>query len=146
MSRINGEIMKRHLKEFEKLVDIMEKLRKGCIWDKEQTHESLVKYLISEADELKRAVKNNDMENLEEELGDVLLQVVFHSQIAKENKNFSVADVINTLNKKLIRRHPHVFGKYKVKTAKDVEIMWKEVKAKEKAAKTASVSRKRIKK
>ncbi len=127
--------MKRYLKEFEKLVDIMAKLRSGCIWDKEQTHESLVKYLISEADELKHAVENKDMENLEEELGDVLLQVVFHAQIAKENKNFDIAAVINTLNKKLVRRHPHVFGKYKVKTTKDVEIMWKEVKAQEKSAK-----------
>ncbi len=134
---IVGENMKKkYLKEFEKLVDIMAKLRKGCIWDKEQTHESLVKYLVSEAEELKQAVKHKDMENLEEELGDVLLQVVFHAQIAKENKDFDIADVISTLNKKLIRRHPHVFGNYKVKTTKDVEIMWKEVKAKEKASKS----------
>lgn len=133
--------MKKHLKEFEKLIDIMAKLRKGCIWDKEQTHESLVKYLISEAGELKRAVENKDMENLEEELGDILLQVVFHARIAKENKKFNIADVISTLNKKLIRRHPHVFGSYKVKTAKDVEIMWKAVKAKEKAAKNKNSKR-----
>jgi len=129
--------MKRYLRDFEKLVDIMAKLRSknGCMWDKEQTHESLVKYLISESKELKLAVKNKDFKNLEEELGDILLQVVFHAQIAKENRNFDITAVINTLNKKLIRRHPHVFGNYKVKTTKDIEEMWKEVKAKEKAGK-----------
>jgi MazG family protein len=126
--------MKKYLKEFEKLVDIMAKLRakNGCLWDKEQTHESLVKYLIEESREVKKAVEKKDMENLEEELGDILLQVVFHAQIGKENKTFDISGVISTLNKKLIRRHPHVFGNYKVKTTKDIEIMWKEVKAKEK--------------
>ncbi|MDR1695553.1 MAG: MazG family protein [Endomicrobium sp.] len=130
--------MKKYLREFEKLVDIMAKLRAengGCLWDKEQTHESLVKYLIEESKELQKAVRKKDVKNIEEELGDVLLQVVFHAQIAKENKNFDIAAVISTLNKKLIRRHPHVFGNYKVKTTKDIEIMWKEVKAKEKSGK-----------
>ena len=127
--------MKKYLKEFEKLVDIMAKLRSknGCLWDKEQTHESLMKYLISESKELNLAVKNKDFKNLEEELGDILLQVVFHAQIAKENRNFDIAAVINTLNKKLTRRHPHVFGNYKVKTTKDIEEMWKKVKAEEKS-------------
>ena len=126
--------MKRYLKEFEKLIDIMTKLRakNGCQWDKQQTHKSLVKYLISESRELKTAVAKKDMKNLEEELGDILLQVVFHAQIAKENKNFDIAGIISTLNKKLIRRHPHIFANYKVKTIKDIEIMWKEIKAKEK--------------
>lgn len=129
--------MKKYLKEFEKLIQIMEKLRSknGCIWDKEQTHESLVKYLISESKEVKEAVNNKDMANLEEELGDILLQVVFHAQIAKENKKFNITKIISTLNKKLIRRHPHIFGNYKVKTKEDIEIMWKKVKAKEKADK-----------
>lgn len=128
--------MKKYLKEFEKLVDIMAKLRAkkgGCLWDREQTHESLVKYLLEESKEVKKAVEKKDMVNLEEELGDVLLQVVFHAQIGKENKTFDIAGVISTLNKKLIRRHPHVFGDYKVKTKEDVEVMWKEVKAKEKS-------------
>ncbi|MDR2425721.1 MAG: hypothetical protein LBD46_00820 [Endomicrobium sp.] len=127
--------MKKYLKEFEKLVNIMEKLRSptGCLWDRQQTHESLVKYFIEESKELKNAVKKKDMKNLEEEIGDVLLQVVFHAQIGKENKQFDIASVISTLNKKLIRRHPHVFGNYKVKTTKDIEIIWKKIKAKEKA-------------
>ncbi|MCL2484737.1 MAG: MazG family protein [Endomicrobia bacterium] len=129
--------MKKYLKEFEKLVDIMAKLRSknGCMWDKKQTHESLVKYLISESKELKSAVRNKDVENLEEELGDILLQVVFHAQIAKENKTFDIAAVINGLNKKLIRRHPHIFSNYKVKNTKDIIEMWKKIKAKEKADK-----------
>ena len=129
--------MKKHLKEFDKLVAIMAKLRSknGCIWDKEQTHKSLVKYLVSEADELKLAVRKNDMANLEEELGDILLQVVFHSQIASENKAFNIAGVISALNKKLIRRHPHVFGDYKIKTKQDIIKMWKEIKNKEKSGK-----------
>lgn len=133
--------MKRHLKEFDKLVEIMKKLRKDCMWDKEQTHESLIKYLFEESEELKKAVESKDKENLKEELGDVLLQVVFHAQIAAENKDFNIADIINTLNKKLIRRHPHVFGKYKVKTKKDIEIMWKNVKAKEKEKKAKSLKK-----
>ena len=129
--------MKKYLKEFEKLVDIMAKLRSknGCMWDKEQTHESLVKYLIEESRELKKAVRKKDMKNLEEELGDILLQVVFHAQIGRENKQFDIASIISILNKKLIRRHPHVYGNYKVKTTKDIEIMWKKVKAKEKLKK-----------
>jgi tetrapyrrole methylase family protein/MazG family protein len=127
--------MKQYLKEFDKLVNIFAKLRSknGCVWDKEQTHESLVRHLFSESREVKKAIKNKDMQNLEEELGDILLQVVFHSQIAKENKDFDIAGVIKQLNKKLIRRHPHVFGNCKAKTAKDVESIWKNVKAKEKA-------------
>lgn len=75
------------------------------------------------------------MKNLEEELGDVLLQVVFHARIGKENKTFDLSGIISGLNKKLIRRHPHVFGKYKVKTAEEVEVMWKKIKAGEKNAK-----------
>jgi len=131
--------MKKYLKEFEKLVDIMAKLRSkngGCMWDMEQTHESLVKYLLEESKEVKKAVEKKDIKNLEEELGDVLLQIVFHAQIGKEDKEFGITDVIGTLNKKLIRRHPHVFGNYKVKNTKDIEVMWAEVKAKEKAGKS----------
>jgi tetrapyrrole methylase family protein/MazG family protein len=126
--------MKKYLGEFDKLVRIFTILRskKGCIWDKEQTHESIVKHLFSEAEEVKKAVKNGDMSNLEEELGDILLQVLFHAQIAKENRSFNISGVIEKLNKKLVRRHPHVFGKYKVKNTKDVEVMWKKIKEEEK--------------
>lgn len=129
--------MKKYLKEFDKLVSIMAKLRAkkgGCLWDRKQTHESLVKYLIEESKEVKKAVEKKDMKNLEEELGDVLLQVVFHARIGKENKTFDLNGIIAGLNKKLIRRHPHVFGKYKVKTAEEVEAMWKKIKAGEKKA------------
>ncbi|MDR2066884.1 MAG: hypothetical protein LBP57_03480 [Endomicrobium sp.] len=129
--------MKGYLKEFDKLVNIFVKLRSknGCVWDKKQTHGSLIKHLFSESREVKKAIKNKDMQNLQEELGDILLQVVFHAQIAKENKDFDIASVIKSLNKKLIRRHPHVFGNCKAKTAKNVEIIWEKVKAKEKTLK-----------
>ncbi|GHT14944.1 hypothetical protein AGMMS49573_00010 [Endomicrobiia bacterium] len=126
--------MKKYLREFDKLINIFVTLRSknGCMWDSKQTHESLVKYLFSEAEEVKKAVKNGDMDNLEEELGDILLQVVFHAQIAKESKSFNIAGVIEKLNKKLVRRHPHVFGEYKVKNTKDIEVIWEKVKAEEK--------------
>ncbi|GHT37671.1 hypothetical protein AGMMS49593_05260 [Endomicrobiia bacterium] len=129
--------MKKYLKEFDKLVKIFVTLRSknGCMWDKEQTYESLVKHLLLEAQEVKQAVKNKNIENLEEELGDILLQVVFYAQIAKENKDFNIAGIIEKLNKKLIRRHPHIFGNYRVRNIKDIEIMWKKVKEKEKALK-----------
>ncbi|GHT59833.1 hypothetical protein AGMMS50222_05160 [Endomicrobiia bacterium] len=129
--------MKKYLKEFDKLLKIFVTLRSknGCMWDKEQTYESLVKHLLLEAQEVKQAVKSKDIENLEEELGDILLHVVFYAQIAKENKDFNIAGVIEKLNKKLIRRHPHIFGNYRVRNIKDIEIMWKKVKEKEKALK-----------
>ncbi|MDR3256079.1 MAG: hypothetical protein LBT18_00215 [Endomicrobium sp.] len=135
--------MKKYLKEFDKLVGIFSTLRSknGCLWDKEQTHESLVKYLFSEAKEVKKAIENKDIENLEEELGDILLQVVFHAQIAKENKEFNIDGVIEKLNKKLVRRHPHIFGKYEIKNTKDIEIMWKKVKAKEKTLKERKIKK-----
>src|ERR1700692_3382337 len=90
----------------------MSRLRspKGCPWDREQTHETLVKYLFEEAREFKQAVRKKDYANMEEELGDVLLQVLFHSQIAKEKGRFSIDDVVKTLIRKLTLRHPHVFG------------------------------------
>ncbi|GHT43198.1 hypothetical protein AGMMS49921_10590 [Endomicrobiia bacterium] len=93
------------------------------MWDKEQTYESLVKHLLLEAQEVKQAVKNKNIENLEEELGDILLQVVFYAQIAKENKDFNIAGIIEKLNKKLIRRHPHIFGSYRLRNIKNIEIM-----------------------
>lgn len=97
---------------FEKLVCIMKKLRseKGCEWDRQQTHESLKSYLIEEAFELIEAIDQQDDEKMKEELGDVLLQVIFHSQIASERGSFQIEDVVKSLNEKLIRRHPHVFG------------------------------------
>lgn len=125
------------VEKFLKLVDIFKKLRSknGCPWDKKQTNKTLMKYLFEESNELKQAIRKKDIENIKEELGDVLLQVVFHAQIAKENKWFDIYDVIDVLNKKLIRRHPHVFGNLKVKTPKEVTIEWNKIKKLEKKGK-----------
>ncbi|MFC1501195.1 MazG nucleotide pyrophosphohydrolase domain-containing protein [Elusimicrobiota bacterium] len=124
-------------KQFLKLVNLMEKLRgpRGCLWDRKQSHKSLVKYLFEEAREVKHAVGKNDWKNLEEELGDILLQVLFHSQIAKENGLFDIYDVLRILTNKLIRRHPHVFGKKKLKTSKAITKQWIKIKRLEKAQK-----------
>ena len=100
--------MKRH--SFEDLLKVMEELRKKCPWDREQTHESLKKYLIEECYEVIDAIDSKDDNKLKEELGDLLLQPVFHAQIAKERGAFTIEDVIDNLVKKLIDRHPHVFG------------------------------------
>lgn len=104
----------------------------GCPWDVKQTHESLLKYLREESREFMYAVRSGDYNNMEEELGDVLLQVMFHAQIAKKNKKFDIEDVIDTLIKKLKRRHPHVFGKTKVHSARQVIINWNKIKKAEK--------------
>ena len=122
---------------FKDLVRIMEKLRSkdGCPWDKHQTHSSLLKYLYSEADEVKAAIRKKDWDNLCEELGDVLLQIVFHSQVAKESGLFDISDVVKGINEKLIRRHPHVFSGKKVSSSKEVIKQWDEIKKLEKAGK-----------
>ena len=124
-------------KDFIKLTEIFKKLRgpQGCAWDKKQTNSSLMKYLFEESKELEEAVKKGDIENIKEELGDVLLQVIFHAQIAKENGWFDIKDVIRYLNSKLIRRHPHVFGKSKAKTEKEIIKQWSLIKKKEKKLK-----------
>src|SRR5665213_2274283 len=100
------------MKSFNKLIKTMRKLRSpnGCPWDRKQTHKTLLKYLDEEAKEVKKAVHKRDWKNLEEELGDVLLQILFHSQIAQEKGRFNIEDVVKTLIRKLTLRHPHVFG------------------------------------
>lgn len=105
----------------------------GCPWDREQTHDTLKRYVIEEAYELLEAIEAEDDEALVEELGDVLLQVVFHAQIAAEEQRFSMADVIETLREKLIRRHPHVFGDAEAEDAEQVLRTWAEVKRQERA-------------
>ncbi|MBO8160286.1 MAG: nucleoside triphosphate pyrophosphohydrolase [Thermosipho sp. (in: Bacteria)] len=122
--------------KFEKLLKIMETLRgpEGCEWDKAQTHESLIPYIIEEAYELIEEIRKKDYKNMKEELGDILLQVVFHAQIAKENNEFTMDEVLDTLNEKLIRRHPHVFGSEKGYSY----ARWEEIKAKEKGEKQFS--------
>jgi MazG family protein len=116
------------------LLDIMAKLRApdGCPWDKKQTHQSLLNYLIEESYEYIEAVENGDKANMKEELGDVLLQVVFHAQLAKETGDFDFAQVVNGISDKLVRRHPHVFGDLKLDTAESVEKKWDELKKAEK--------------
>jgi tetrapyrrole methylase family protein / MazG family protein len=105
---------------------------KGCLWDKKQTHQSLLKGLREETRELIQAIKNEDFDNIKEELGDVLLHVMFQSQIASKEKKFDMEDVIDELIKKLKRRHPHVFGKTKVKSSAQVVRNWNKIKAGEK--------------
>jgi MazG family protein len=123
-------------KTFSDLVAIMSRLRGpgGCPWDREQTHRSLLKYLREESKEVEQAVKNKDYSNLREELGDVLLQVLFHAQMAAESGRFTIHDVTDTLARKLVRRHPHVFGpgKKETLTADEVRRRWKAMKMKEK--------------
>ena len=120
------------------LVGIMAKLRQpdGCPWDREQTHESLKHYLIEESYEVIEAIENGDMYNLCEELGDLLLQVVFHAQVAAEAGEFNITDVFRGIVQKLIRRHPHVFGEVKAVTAADVLRAWDEIKQSEKDEQT----------
>ena len=100
------------MKSFDRLVQVMAKLRspKGCPWDRKQTHKTLIKYLFEEANEFKSAVRKKDIPNMEEELGDILLQVIFHAQVASEKGRFDIDDVIRHLTRKLTLRHPHVFG------------------------------------
>ena len=116
------------MQPFDELLKIMEELRAKCPWDESQTHESLKKYLIEEAYELLDAIDSKDDKKLKEELGDLLLQVVFHSHIAKERGAFDIWDVIRELNKKLIDRHPHVFG---CESPEEVLKNWEERKLKE---------------
>ena len=118
------------------LLDTMQKLRDkdlGCPWDIEQTFKSLSKHLIEEAYEVTDAISRQDYANLQEELGDVLLQVIFHSQIASELELFNFNEVADTLNQKLIRRHPHVFARGVVpESAEEQAIIWEAVKKEEK--------------
>ena len=124
-------------KLFEELVNTVKTLRGpgGCPWDKKQTHRSLIKCLKEESGEVVLAIKNNDDENLQEELGDLLLQVLFHANLAEERGKFTISDVIKGINDKLIRRHPHVFGNAKAKNAKESLAVWRSVKAREKLKK-----------
>ncbi len=115
----------------------------GCPWDRKQTHKSLLKHLREESQEVAQAIRKGDMENLKEELGDVLHQIIFHAQIAREKGLFTMADVVDGLCRKIIRRHPHVFGKSKVKSVKDVLIQWDEIKRREKLTKARRAARAR---
>jgi XTP/dITP diphosphohydrolase len=119
------------------LVSIMDTLRVSCPWDREQTHASLVRYLLEEAYEAVETVEDGDLASLREELGDVLLQVLFHSRIAAERTagdgGFTIDDVADTLAAKLIRRHPHVFGSVAVSSADEVNRNWEDIKKAERS-------------
>ena len=121
-------------KEFERLVEIMAKLRgpNGCPWDKEQTYKNINPYMLEEVHEVMESIDQNDMDGLREELGDLLLHIVFHSQMATEDKHFEIYDVIHGICEKLTYRHPHVFGDREVKDSKDVIQKWEELKKAEK--------------
>jgi MazG family protein len=121
---------KKRSENFDELLNIMDKLRKECPWDREQTHGSLRKYILEEAYEVVETIDNENWRELEEELGDLLLQVVFQSAIARESGKFDIESVIEILNKKLIERHPHIFGNKKVSSAKDVQMNWEKIKFK----------------
>ncbi len=120
---------------FERLVWIMKELRSKCPWDRVQTRESLKPYIIEEAYEVVSAIEDNDPSKLREELGDLLLQIVFQAEIASEREEFDIYDVIEFLCDKLIRRHPHVFGNLKVEDKERVLENWEKIKAKEKREK-----------
>ncbi|GAA0353513.1 MazG family protein [Bacillus horti] len=107
----------------------------GCPWDKEQTHQSLTKYLLEEASEVVQAIEEGDIDHLVEELGDVLLQVFLHAQIGEDEGLFNMEDVIQSLNDKMIRRHPHVFGQKKLEQAEDVIEQWERIKREEQQGK-----------
>lgn len=128
-------------KNLEELIAVIAKLRApdGCPWDREQTHSSLCPNMLEEAYEAVDAIDDNDMAHLREELGDVLLQVVLHSQIASENGDFTIEDVAKELKEKLIHRHPHVFGSAKIGTAEDVKDAWDKLKAEEKTERKSAM-------
>jgi XTP/dITP diphosphohydrolase len=127
--------------ELQRLVEVMDRLRSpgGCPWDAEQTHESLVKYLLEESYEFIDSVDAKDREGMREELGDVLLQVYFHSRIAQDHPTdpFSIEDVARAIADKLIRRHPHVFEGLQVSGTEEIIDNWEEIKAKEKGRTSA---------
>lgn len=129
------------MQELEKLLQIMEALRNpddGCPWDIKQTFESIAAYTVEEAYEVADAIERKDMADLKNELGDLLFQVVYHAQMAKENNQFDFADVVTEINNKLIRRHPHVFSDKKITSEEALNSEWEKHKALERAQKSAT--------
>jgi len=120
--------------EFKELVEIMRRLRgpDGCPWDREQTHRSLIPYLLEEVYEVIDSIESNNPQQLREELGDLLLHVVFHCQIAAEQEFFAVEDTISAITTKLIQRHPHIFSQKKDLTPEEVTQNWEKIKLREK--------------
>jgi MazG family protein len=137
---------KRAGKWFEKLVALQARLRGpgGCPWDREQTHASLRKYLIEETYEVLDAMESGEAGHFSSELGDLLLQVIFHSILAEETGAFTISDVIESVHTKMVRRHPHVFGDAKAKDSKEVLKNWEQIKSEERAEKSSATSSAKI--
>ena len=120
------------MQAFGRLLDVLDELREKCPWDKKQTNESLRTNTIEETYELCEAIIRDNVPEIEKELGDVLLHIIFYAKIAEEKQQFDIANVCHTLCDKLIFRHPHVFGSTEARTAGEVEVNWEEIKLKEK--------------
>tara|TARA_B100000925_G_C21990138_1_gene466425 strand:+ start:1137 stop:1910 length:774 start_codon:yes stop_codon:yes gene_type:complete len=121
---------KKQLEKFSYLLDIMDNLRENCPWDKEQTFKTLKNLTIEETYELSEAIISNNFEEIKNELGDLLLHIIFYSKIASEKNKFDISDVISGISEKLIRRHPHVFDKKEI-NSNDVEKNWENIKIEE---------------
>ena len=121
----------KQITSFNRLLEIMNQLRNECPWDKEQTMESLRHLTIEETYELSEAILDNDINEIKNELGDLLLHIVFYSKIASEKKNFDINDVINSICEKLINRHPHIYKDIKLNTIEEVKANWEIIKKKE---------------
>jgi len=130
MKDLKARVLDKKLTPFERLTLLMEILRspEGCAWDRKQTHKSLLPYLIEEAYEVVEVIESGDLGTLSEELGDVLCQVVFHAQLARERGDFDINDSINILVEKLLSRHPHVFGEKKELSPQEVRDQWEHIK------------------
>jgi len=133
-NKINSE------EKINKLLEVVSDLRdpsNGCPWDRKQTHLSLIPYVLEEAYEVAHAIRENNPDELKEELGDLLLQIILHAQIAKEKNLFDMTDIIDIITEKLIRRHPHVFQQKATVSMKDVEDSWERIKKKERPLKNS---------
>ena len=123
--------MERKLKAFERLLNIMDDLRTGCPWDKEQTLESIRYLTIEEVYELSDAILENDLDEVKKELGDLMLHIVFYAKIGSEKKAFDIADVLDSISEKLVYRHPHIYGDVEANDAETVKENWEALKLKE---------------
>jgi len=123
--------MERKLAAFKHLLEIMDDLRAGCPWDRKQTMESLRKLTIEEMYELADAILEKDLEGVKEEIGDLMLHMVFYSKIGEEKGAFDIGDALEAVNQKLIRRHPHIYGDVKITSEEDVQNNWEQLKLKE---------------
>jgi len=134
------ELVKKNEYEMKDLLTLMAVLRseRGCPWDKQQTHSSLRKYLIEETYEVAEAIDRSDMALMREELGDLLFEIVFHTQVAEEEGHFTFSDVVNDICKKMIVRHPHVFGDSEFENEDQINASWESIKMQTKEQKTTS--------